>query len=499
MSLNVLNDSGSAQGAMTNSVDVVSLKRNLIITLGFILTVVLSCLTVISGNPLFMLAFVALPLILILLYYPSIAFVMAFIMDATGMAIPGVSYTTLGLVAKLIVLLTFTLAFFLRAKKNESLDVPEGKPLKWLVFIIFILMVFRGSGLRMLGSSTWGGMAYIVLLIGIFFFFVVRNVTLSDKQLKTMIWGMGIAGLLGSLFDRTGWIASTAGASENVTSRISWLQPFVWGAIPLVFASKWKFGFKIILWIALLALMAMTGFRSKLVGLISITIIYGFFSSRSKAKYVFSTLIIGAFLWGLIVVASPMLPRGIQRTVSFIPGISIGYGAAKDAQGSIEWRLEIWRYCLDKCHDYLLIGRGSAFEVMETAAGLGINDIQTYSPFFAFETRSYHSGPLALLIDYGIPGLVIASWFMILLLRRFWRYGVLFGSVDSFACRYALYWSAFMIWHIISFYLVYGSMVNFANRIVGFSALAFVVAESAIILIKRGNVEVNKQQTLKLR
>ena len=30
MSLNVLNDSGSAQGAMTNSVDVVSLKRNLI-------------------------------------------------------------------------------------------------------------------------------------------------------------------------------------------------------------------------------------------------------------------------------------------------------------------------------------------------------------------------------------------------------------------------------------------------------------------------------------
>ena len=169
MSLNVLNDSGSAQGAMTNSVDVVSLKRNLIITLGFILTVVLSCLTVISGNPLFMLAFVALPLILILLYYPSIAFVMAFIMDATGMAIPGVSYTTLGLVAKLIVLLTFILAFFLQAKKNESLDVPEEKPLIWLVFIIFILMVFRGSGLRMLGSSTWGGMAYIVLLIGIFF------------------------------------------------------------------------------------------------------------------------------------------------------------------------------------------------------------------------------------------------------------------------------------------------------------------------------------------
>jgi hypothetical protein len=201
----------------------------------------------------------------------------------------------------------------------------------------------------------------------------------------------------------------------------------------------------------------------------------------------------------LIVVISPSLPRGFQRTVSFIPGTSIEYGAAKNAQGSIEWRLEIWRYCLEKCHDYLLIGRGSAFKVNETAAGLGISDIQTYSPFFAFETRSYHSGPLALLIDYGIPGLVIVSWFMILLLRRFWRYGVLFGSVDSFACRYALYWSAFMIWHIFSFYLVYGSIVNFAIRILGYSALTFVVAESAIIFINRGNVEVNKQHTLKLR
>jgi hypothetical protein len=169
---------------------------------------------------------------------------------------------------------------------------------------------------------------------------------------------------------------------------------------------------------------------------------------------------------------------GVQRAISFVPGVNIEYSAAENAKGSIEWRVEIWKYCLDQAPKYLLIGRGSTFDVMETAAGLGVNDVRNYSPFFAFQTRSYHSGPLAMLIDYGIPGLLVGSWLAVVLFVRFWKYAGMLGRYDTLESRFALYYCAFMLWQIVAFYLVYGSMVKFSNTIIAMSSFALVLVKS---------------------
>lgn len=476
--------------------DEMQVNRAMWVTLAFIGTVVLAGFSIKTGNPLLMSGFVALPFALMLMYRPDIAFLIVFVLDATDMQIPGVSYTTLGLVAKVVLIATFLLAFLMRAGSRSKNGFAEALPLKWLVAIIIILMAMRGTGLRMLGSATWGGMVYIVLLAGIAFYFAVQNVQLTAKQIRWLLWGMLLAGIAGSLFSRAGWVVSSESAAEATRSRLMWLRPFVLAAFPLVFALRLHFWMRMLLWLAILGLMGLTGFRSMLVGLVSITAIYGFFRTSNRFRYALVVMVAGLALWGGVIVASPYMPLGLQRSISFVPGTQVDPSIQQNALGSVEWRVEIWKYCLERAPQYLLLGRGSAFNVMETAGGLGVHDISTYSPWFAYETRSYHSGPLALLIDYGIPGLVVVTWLMVLLFRRFWRYAVILGRNDSLEARFTLYWCAYMLWHIVAFYLVYGSMVNIANRILAVSALILVLFKSVEILAqKKENVAGQAVQT----
>lgn len=468
------------EGIRAQGVDAVTVNRTVLVAFGFIATVVLAGWAIKTGSMSLMLGVVALPFVLILMNRPDIAFVMAFLMDATGMAIPGITYTSLGLLAKVVVVATAVFALLLR-NRNPGANAErmrEAKPLKWMVAIILMLMAVRGTGLRALGSASWGGMSYIVLLLGIFFYFSVQNVRLSGRQIRWLLWGMAIAGLIGSQFERLGWERATTGSSESVQSRLQWLMTFVNAGFPLVFVLRLKTWMRVAFWLAMLFLVGLTGFRSKLVELLMITAAFNFFITKRRVRYVVTCMLAGLVLWIGVIALSPFVPLGIQRTISFVPGVNIEQSAAKNAFGSIEWRVEIWRYCIERSNDYLLIGRGSAFDVSETVAGLGVSDIATYSPFFAYETRSYHSGPLSLLIDYGVPGFLVATWLVVVLFKRFWKYAAILGTHNKLEARFALYACSFMLWQFVAFYLVYGSMIKFSNTIIAMSSFALVLSRS---------------------
>ena len=72
-------------------------------------------------------------------------------------------------------------------------------------------------------------------------------------------------------------------------------------------------------------------------------------------------IILGILLYVIILAIAPNLPDVAQRAISFVPNIQVSERVAADAEGSVEWRIEIWEYCLSQVKDYLLIGRGSAF------------------------------------------------------------------------------------------------------------------------------------------
>jgi len=335
--------------------------------------------------------------------------------------------------------------------------------------------------LRMLGSSTWGGMLYISLLIGIIFYMAVNGLQLNKKNIKWIVWGGLIAGLVGSASAYKGWSSSAAEEAGLSATRLMWLLNLSYGLFPLVFAlkfprNKWV---SILLMGICLVFIGLTGFRSRLVAFIMVYAGYGFFCAKNKKRFAVIAACLGLLLWGGIVVVSPVLPQGLQRAVSFVPGVQIDYMTGKNAQGSIDWRVEIWGYCLQQVPKYWLIGRGSAFNVWDTVAQLGHNDIKLFTPWFAFETRSYHSGPLTLLLDYGVPGLLIGIWLTIIVFRHFYKLSVRLAVLDTFESRFALFLTVYVLWQWAAFFLVYGAMATFATMLTSLAA-ALVVSNSVL-------------------
>jgi hypothetical protein len=120
---------------------------------------------------------------------------------------------------------------------------------------------------------------------------------------------------------------------------------------------------------------------------------------------------------------------------------------------------------------------------------VGVWDIQTFSPWFAFQTRSYHSGPLSLLVDYGLPGLLIALWLTVLVIKHVWGLARRLAGFDTFESRYALFLCVGLLWRWVAFYLVYGDMSGFANM-VSSAAVAMVIAGSVFAVEHEKNERV---------
>ena len=274
--------------------------------------------------------------------------------------------------------------------------------------------------------------------------------------------------------------------SEINQARLNWLQPIAYAAFPLVFAIKWKKWVSPIVWLICIGLIALTGFRSKLIGFVAITVIYGLFRSQSRIKYCVLMAVTGLLAWGAIILVVQQLPLGIQRAVSFVPGVKVSHEASFNAEGSVDWRVEIWKYCLEQAPQYLVLGRGSTFNAQETASGLGSHDIATFSPWFAFETRSYHSGPLTLLVDYGLAGLIVGIWLTFVIVRRFLKAANWLGKNDTFESRYTLYFISQLIWMWPAFFLVYGDAPGL-SKLIANTAAAIVLITSAKILVDKEN------------
>ncbi len=463
-----------------STVDPVQVQRNLLIGSGFLGTVLVAAFTIKTGQLVFMLGFVILPFALMLMNKPSLALVLALILDATGIPLPGVSGGTLGLAAKLLLIGTAILGIMMGQRGWKGAPLSEKRPLLCLSAIILLLMVVRGSGLRMLGSETWGGMMYIIFLVGILFYFLVNGLELSRKQIRMIVWGSLIAGLVGTLIGRLGWLGSHEMQNEVGAGRLRWLIPVASALFPLVFVLRFKRMWWVVsalLLLFCLTLIGLTGFRSRLVGMMAVAVGCSFFLARNKIRYMFLLAVVGLCCWGGVVAVSPKLPTGLQRAVSFVPGVNIDRRVANDAENSIEWRVEIWKYCIGQAKEYIWIGRGSAFNIYETTGDLGVNDVAQFSPWFAFQTRSYHSGPLTLLIDYGLPGLVVGIWLAVVVSRRLWRTALRLSEMSSFESRYAVFLCVSLLWSWFSYFFVYGDIRKLASMVAS-TAVAVVIAES---------------------
>lgn len=456
------------------SVDQHSIMRILVSIGLFIFTIFAAFYTIKTGNRLFMVALIALPFAIMLTSRVDILYVFMLLLAATGIDLPTQAKIPMSWLLMLLMLVALTLNLFVNNRDNKNSAVKGSNYLKLFLFIIILLMIVRGTGLRLLGSETWGGTPYLILLTSIGFYCLGANtIRINEKQIKYIVYGGVICGLLGAgfLFAGPRTIYTEYQMSSGV-ARLSWLWPFILALFPLVFIINKRL-IRVLIFLLCLSLVLLTGFRSRFVMLLMIALGYGFFKSQTKIFYLMKILFIGIFLWILIIFISPSLPPTMQRAVSFVPFTQIDYRVIMNAAHSVDWRVEIWDFALQDLSRYWLVGRGVAFNVLEAIQSLGLA-VGSGDSFQAYHTHTYHSGPITLLIDFGIPGLLIFLGFTIFLIKIIYRIATDVAKESTLASKYILYLSVSFFFQAVSFWLIFGD-VGWLSELIMMAATIFIL------------------------
>jgi len=225
----------------------------------------------------------------------------------------------------------------------------------------------------------------------------------------------------------------------------------------------------------MLALTMLGGFRTIIFTYAVLCTLMFFMEGLHRTKLLFVFLFATVLGGSLLVPLAPKLPYTFQRALSFLP-LNIDPMARADAQGSSDWRLQMWHDLLPQVPQYLLLGKGYAlnaddFEMMgkDSALANGSEVHMDSSQQGLAISGDYHNGPLSVVIPFGIWGAIAFLWFTLAGMRVLYRN---FKYGDAQIKTVNLFLFAQYVTHFIGFFFIFGAysddMVFFAKTI-GFS------------------------------
>ncbi|MFA5688378.1 MAG: O-antigen ligase family protein [Kiritimatiellales bacterium] len=435
--------------------DAVRLKRGLLALFLTAVVVFVSSSAIKSEKLVFMGAVIGIPLMIILFSHPVRSLYLALTASFTSLSVLRISsFSDASIFFAFAALSCFSLMLMHRGRYEKQ---PGDRMLFSFVAVILVLMAARGSGLKFLGSAVWGGSPYILVFAATFFYLFSRRLRVTRSGILWTVFLSVLLGGVNTLFQRRGFFVAMETMNEFSQVRLSWAMPLATSLLPLALVIHWKrIWLPALLALASLMAAAATGFRGRIVSTVFLCFVFFYFYAGNRKQYVVKALFTGLLLWGAILAAAPFLPLGMQRAVSFVPGVTVNLAQASVAQGSTEWRFEIWKYCLQQFPEYWLIGRGIAFNVWTTISELGALDVQLQNQWFMFLTHSYHSGPLTLLIDYGLPGLLVMLTVHIFFIVKCFRMGKNLSAASTVLERFTLYFIALVLTQIFAYWVLFG-------------------------------------------
>jgi hypothetical protein len=136
----------------------------------------------------------------------------------------------------------------------------------------------------------------------------------------------------------------------------------------------------------------------------------------------------------------------------------------RDAESSEDWRFQIWQAELPQVPQYLLLGKGYAISPLDfefvASKGFAVYSADEGGSAIAGD---YHSGPLSVLLPFGIWGVIALIWLWVAGVRALYdnyRYGE-----ESLHRINSLFLAAF-VGHILFYLFIFGSlesdMISFA-------------------------------------
>ena len=169
----------------------------------------------------------------------------------------------------------------------------------------------------------------------------------------------------------------------------------------------------------------LSGFRSALIGTAAAFVIASYFWGGLRDCFRAVFLAIAAIM--CLVVAQSLglpIPKPAQRALSFIPA-EWDPDAVESAEGTSEWRLDMWQVILRNPDLYLrnpILGSGFGFSAqdleIQLQAAFGGTGYIGGSQFEAqLITGAYHNGPLSAIRFAGVIGLLLYYALMIAMIR----------------------------------------------------------------------------------
>ena len=307
-----------------------------------------------------------------------------------------------------------------------------------LLVVILTALATGGIGLRVFGSQTVGGRGYFYLVAAAAGYFALssRAIPPARAQLCLALFFLpAVTAIVGRLAQATGPAASflyaffppdfdpsALGMDQGIElgrTRTSGIVTLALGLFCWVLARYGVAGlfnftrpWRLATLIAAVVLGAFGGFRSALVLMGTIFMIL-FCLERLWGTRVFLLLLFSTILGGAVLVGfADKLPLTMQRTLSFLP-VEIDPATRANAQDSTEWRVEMWKEMLPEVPRYFFRGKGynlSADDLFMSYEAIRRGFVARWEG--SATAGDYHSGPLSVLIPFGIWGLAAFVWLL---------------------------------------------------------------------------------------
>jgi O-Antigen ligase len=351
-----------------------------------------------------------------------------------------------------LALISLTISVVRRAmdQRFRFVSVPSVTwPLIFLAVVVLITAQATGGiGLKSLGGNVYGGKRYFFLLGAIVGYFALTAHRIPLKRANFFMGLYLLGGTTAVIGDMFYYVSN--GSLQflylffPLNMNMEGVQGFRFGGIAtissvIVFYLLARHGIRGIFsitrpWrLVLFALFSMTsllgGFRTILITIMLVFALQFYLEGLYRTRLLPLLFLAGVLGCAVMLPFVKQLPFSVQRALSVLP-IDVDPVARMDAEGTAEWRLQIWKAVLPQVPRYLLLGKGLGMTPQDFDYSLS-NYTGTIAELseddnWAAVSGDYHSGPLSVIIPFGIWGVIALFWFLwaaFRLLYRNFRYG----------------------------------------------------------------------------
>ena len=376
-----------------------------------------------------------------------------------------ISFTVLSLV--------FSLAEWAILREKRFVPTPAILwPLSVFTLVVVVTMLARGGlGIQWMGSGALsGGGKYVYVLCACLGYVALTGMAIPVEKAPLYYGLFFLGGLTGFVGPVASWLGGPIGnlqyvfnpaegvaASDGIfrvkgfaftgSAIVGWLLARY--GFDGVFHTRhfWRLG---LLLVAILAAL-LSGYRTTLVTFAVTLMILFVLERHYRTSRLLWWVAAALVFFACLIPLTPHLPTPVQRSLAFLP-LPVDPAVKFDADGTVEWRENLWQALLDDVPQYFWLGKGLTVSTVDMEWAETIGRFGADQWYRAYLTGEHHNGFLSVIISFGIWGVLSFFWLLgagLWVLLRNYRYGLpelrsvnayLLASYVAWAVLFFSYW-----------------------------------------------------------